>query len=98
MMLRVRELGDEVHIDVDGVAGRQHRVLLALAECQRRTLGRGVVGSTQDSVNVRAGANNMRIRMKSRDGLRFEASTVYQCLREVLLDRGAPAGVGTPAP
>lgn len=97
MMLRVRELGDEVHIDVDGIAGRQQRVLQALTECQRRTIGRSVVGSTQDSVNVRAGANTMRIRMKSREGLRFEASTVYQCLREALFEQQS-LPVGSPTP
>ncbi len=93
MRLRVREQGDEVHVDVDGVAGRQQRVLQALSECQRRAAGSQV--SALSDVKIRAGANRMRIRMKGRDGLRLEASAIYQCLREALLERSA---AGAPAP
>jgi len=93
MRLRVREQGDEVHVDVDGVAGRQQCVLLALSECQRRAAGSHV--SALSDVNIRAGANRMRIRIKGRDGLRLEASAIYQCLREALVERSA---AGAPAP
>jgi hypothetical protein len=98
MMLRVRERGDEVHIDVDGVAGHQQRVLQALTECQRRAYGGLDVPSALSGVNVRAGANMMRIRLQGRGGLRLEASAIYQCLRAALLERKLPADAGHPAP
>jgi hypothetical protein len=96
MKLRVRERGDEVHVDVDGVAGRQQHVLLALTECQRRASG--TMHSTAGDVSIRAGANMLRIRLKGRDGLRFEAAMIYQCLREALVERGTTPGTGAPAP
>lgn len=96
MKLRVIEQGDEVHVDVDGVAGRQQRVLLALTECQRRA-GHPLPSALSD-VTIRAGADMMRIRLKGRDGLRFEAAAIYQCLREALLDRRATGDVAAPAP
>lgn len=96
MRLRVREQGSEVLVDVDGVAGRQHFVLQALSECQRRT---GVLhASTMSDVQIRAGANRMRIRLKGRDGLRFEAAAIYECLRDALLERGTAARAPAPAP
>jgi len=39
MQMRVREQGDEVHIELTGVGGRQERVLQALNECQRTACG-----------------------------------------------------------
>ncbi len=39
----------------------------------------------------------MRIRLKGRDGLRFEASAIYECLREALIGRSTAAGAPTPA-
>jgi hypothetical protein len=98
MMLRVRQRGDEIHIDVDGVAGRQQRVLLALNECQRRVSALREVPSALADVNVRAGANMMRIRLKGREGLPLEATTIYQYLRESLLASLSPSGAGHPAP
>ena len=95
MRLRVREQGDEIHVEVDGIAGRQHYVLQALAECQRRT---GVLHApSMGDVRIRAGADRMRIRLKGRDGLRFEASAIYVCLREALIGRSTGAGAPTPA-
>jgi hypothetical protein len=93
MQLRVREQGDEVHIELTGVAGRQQRVLQALNDCQR-----SACSCTSDppfsraEINVRAGANDMRIRLKSRDGLRFEAVAIYRCLRHALFEQ--PHGPG----
>jgi hypothetical protein len=98
MMLRVREKGDDIHIDVDGVAGRQQRVLQALSECQRRVFGADDSPAVLAGINVRAGANMMRIRLTGHDGRRFEATAIYQCLRDALLDRGLPAGATHPAP
>lgn len=88
MLMRVRERGDEVHIELTGVAGRQQRVLKALSEC-RRDAGGADQPLDRADVSVRAGANDMHIRLKGRDGLRFEAMTIYRCLRQALIERPA---------
>lgn len=96
MKLRVREQDNEVQVDLDGVAGRQQHVLLALSECQRRACTGQLRPSTPEDVCIRAGADRMRIRLKGSDGLRYEAAAIYQCLREVLVERTAIAS--PPAP
>lgn len=88
MLMCVRERGDEVHIELTGVAGRQQRVLKALSEC-RRDAGGADQPLDRADVSVRAGANDMRIRVKSRDGLRLEATAIYRCLRQALIERPA---------
>jgi hypothetical protein len=97
MQMRVREQGDEVHIELTGIAGRQQRVLQALNECQRAACGCSdedtIAGRTE--INVRAGANDMRIRVKGRDGLKFEAAAIYQCLRHALIEQ--PQAPSVPA-
>lgn len=95
MRLRVRELGNEVHVEVDGVAGRQQRVLAALSEYQRRAGGLHAALDERRDVSIRAGNDHMRIRLICRDGLAFEGAAIYRCLREALIERssaGAPAG------
>jgi hypothetical protein len=97
MRLRVRELGDEVHVEVDGVAGRQQRVLAALNECQRLAGGSAATPVPPGDVAIRSGADRMRIRLKGRDGLNFEAEAIYRCLREALVERRSVAESGVPA-
>jgi hypothetical protein len=97
MRLRVRELGDEVHVEVDGVAGRQQRVLAALNECQRLAGGAQASPAALGDVAIRAGADRMRIRLKGREGLSFEAATIYRCLRQALVERSAAAESGATA-
>ena len=87
MMLRVRERGDEVQVDVDGVAGHQQRVLLALSECQRRACLGLEPPTWPEEVSIRSGSDRMRIRLKGRDGHRFEAAAIYACLRAALVER-----------
>ena|SRR5215467_12772696 len=88
MQMRVREQGDEVHIELTGVGGRQERVLQALNECQRSACGcTDEPGMQRAEINVRAGANDMRIRLKGKNGLRFEAEAIYRCLRHALIER-----------
>jgi hypothetical protein len=91
MQLRVCERGDEVHVELHGVAGRQQRILVALNECQRQACGcHEDQPLARAEVSVRAGANDMRIRLKGRDGLRFEAAAIYRCLRHALIETPAP--------
>jgi len=88
MLMRVREQGEEVLIELSGIAGRQQRVLQALNECQRSACGcSDDQGITRAEINVRASANDMRIRLKGKDGLRFEATAIYRCLRHALIER-----------
>ena len=88
MLMRVREQGDEVLIELNGVAGRQQQVLQALNECQRTACGcSDDQGLTRAEINVRAGSNDMRIRLKGKNGLRFEAAAIYRCLRHALIER-----------
>jgi hypothetical protein len=89
MRLQVREQGDEVHIQVSGVAGRHQHVLQALTECSR-----GVCGTASlqpEHISVRAGTDEIRIRLKGRGGLRFEPLAIYRCLRHALIEQRAPA-------
>lgn len=86
MLMRVRERGDEVHIELSGLAGRQQRVLQALSECRRDALGADGVDMATD-VSVRVRYDDMRICLRGRTGLRFEAGTIYRCLRQALLER-----------
>lgn len=88
MQMRVREQGDEVHIELLGVAGRQQRVLQALSDCQRNS---GASATDQAlapaDIRLRVGANGMRILLKGREGRRFEAVTIYRCLRQALIEQ-----------
>jgi hypothetical protein len=94
MMMRVRERGDELLIELSGLAGRQQRVLQALTECQRVCADTEGGSPSAADVSVRAGSDAMRIRMRSGHGHRFEASRIYQCLRRVLIEQRAIAPAG----
>jgi hypothetical protein len=100
MRLQVREQGDEVHIEVSGVAGRHQRVLQALTECSRGVCGsHGETSLQPQDVSVRAGTDEIRIRLKGRGGLRFEPLAIYRCMRHALIEeRVAPmVAVAVPA-
>jgi hypothetical protein len=89
MLMRVSERGDEVHVELTGVAGRQQRVLQALNECQRLASGDQQTTGSNSQVSVRAGSNDMRICLKAGNGMRFEASAIYRCLRHALFETSA---------
>lgn len=92
MLMRVRERGDQVLIELTGVAGRQQSVLRALSACRE--------GSDRDeaisaaNVSVRSSTNDMRISLQSRAGLPVETTRIYQCLRDALF---AGHGAARPA-
>ena len=92
MRMRVHEHGNEVHVELHGVAGRQQRILQAINVCQRDACG--CDGSRIDDaalnrteVSVRAGSKDMWIKLRGRDGLRYDAAMVYRCLRQALIER-----------
>jgi hypothetical protein len=92
MLMRVSESGDEVLIELTGVAGRQQRVLRALNACQRfASSAEQSMAGAPAQVSVRAGTNDMRIRLKGSNGVRFEASAIYRCLRHALFEASMPA-------
>jgi len=93
MLMRVRENGDRVLIELTGVAGRQQSVLQALSAC--REPAADDEGLATAEVSVRACANDMRISLRAQPGLRVEPTKIYRCLREALL--GAPATTGAAA-
>ncbi len=93
MRLQVRESGNEVHIELHGVAGRHQRVLEALTECQRTGMcivGEPAVALDASEVTVRAGANDMRIRLRGQGNHRIEAASIYRCLRRALFEHAEP--------
>lgn len=98
MLMRVREQGDEIHIELTGVAGRQQSILQAVFEC-RQSAARHVPDAEEPTywpeVSVRAGSNAMRICMKSRQGLRFEPAVIYHSLRQALFSghRARPSAI-----
>jgi hypothetical protein len=101
MRLQVREQGDEVHIEVSGVAGRHQRVLQALTECSRGVYGTsgGEPALHPQDVSVRAGADEIKIRLKGRSGLRFEPLAIYRCMRHALIEERVPSVLpGAPLP
>jgi hypothetical protein len=82
MLMRVRERGDQVLIELTGIAGRQQSVLRALSQC-REGSGRDAAISAAN-VSVRSSTNDMRISLQSQAGLPVETTRIYQCLREAL--------------
>jgi len=88
MRMQVSEQGEEVLIELFGVAGRHQHILQALTD------GHIALCATPcdpnfaaTDVSVRAGADEMHIRLKGRAGHHFEALSVYHYLRHVLIER-----------
>ena len=98
MRMQVRASGDEVHIELTGVAGRQQRVLHALATMNTfpptdQDQAHTTEGAAIDpaDVSVRAGSNDMRICLRGREGRRHDPQAVYRGLRRALIECAAPA-------
>jgi hypothetical protein len=96
MRMQVTEKGDEVCIELLGVAGRHQRILQALME---NPLGLGPVRGEgcmpaleAADVNVRAGTDAMHIRLKGRSAHSLEALSIYRYLRHVLIEGQAASG------
>ncbi len=99
MRMQVTEQGDEVLIELLGVAGRHQRILQALTD------GHIVLGQANSNspisaadVSVRAGADDMHIRLKAHPGKAFEALSIYHYLRHALIEHvGEAAAPGAAA-
>jgi hypothetical protein len=85
MKMQVSEQGDEVFIELSGVAGRHQRILQALTHGPIAHSA-GEPGLSAADVSVRAGADEMHIRLKGRAGCYFEALSVYRHLRHALVE------------
>lgn len=82
MLMRVRENGDRILIELTGIAGRQQSVLRALSACREASADAdGMAGA---EVLVRSSTNDMRISVRAKPGLRVEPMQIYRCLREAL--------------
>ena len=97
MKMQVSEQGDEVLIEMLGVAGRHQRILQALVNGPSIQGEDGAALSAAD-VSVRAGADEMHIRLKARAGHRFSALSVYRHLRHILIEHGDAGDPGREAP
>jgi len=100
MRMQVTESGDEVLIELRGVAGQHQRILQALTD-GHIALGpaNGSAPFTAADVNVRAGADEMHIRLKTHPGKPFEALSIYHYLRHALIEHGGEnAGERSNAP
>ena len=89
MRMQVHASGDEVHIELTGVAGRQQRVLQALTALNPYQLEDATTLDPAD-VSVRAGSNDMHIRLRGREGRRHDARAVYRGLRRALIECANP--------
>lgn len=94
MKMQVSEQGDEVFIELLGVAGRHQRILQALTHGPIAQVV-GTAALSWADVSVRAGADEMHIRLKGRAGRHFEALSIYRYLRHALIE--SPHGVQPPA-
>lgn len=82
MLMRVRENGDRILIELTGIAGRQQSVLRALSAC--READADADGMASAEVLVRSSTNDMRISVRAKPGLHVEPMQIYRCLREAL--------------
>lgn len=89
MQMRVRESGDRILVELDGVAGRQQSVLRVL-DAYRRGSHRDDALAAAD-VSVRAGSRAMRISLRSGQGQPLAADTVYRYLRDGLYSQSMAA-------
>lgn len=98
MRMQVSEQGDEVFIELSGVAGRHQIILQALTNGPFHAGSEeGETAVSATDISVRAGADEMHIRLKGRAGRHFEALSIYHYLRHVLIERdgeGAQADAG----
>lgn len=102
MRMRVSEQGDEVLIELLGIAGRHQQILQALTDGHlAASTAAGDPALAARDVSVRAGADEMHIRLKARAGHHFEALSVYHYLRHRLIEgslpSAAPPGPAAPA-
>jgi hypothetical protein len=88
MRMKVSEQGDEVLIELSGVAGRHQRILEALTDGRIAPhLMPGESIAVPSDVSVRAGADDMQIRLRRGASNRLQALTVYHFLRHELIER-----------
>ena len=91
MRIQVSEQGDEVFIELSGVAGRHQRILQALTQgplAAGRDEGGSAAALETADISVRVGADEMHIRLKRRSGRILEALSIYRYLRHQLVEVG----------
>jgi hypothetical protein len=88
MYMRVRERGDEIQIELTGVAGRHERILQAVFECRQAVALPG--GGVLPEVSVKTRSNAMRICLRAAQG-QVQPDTVYRSLRQALFSSPALA-------
>lgn len=96
MKMQVSERGDEILIEMLGVAGRHQRILQALVSGPTLHNGEGAALDASD-ISVRAGKDEMHIRLKAHAGRQFDALSIYRHLRHALIEGGDTDKGGDPA-
>jgi hypothetical protein len=99
MKMQVSEQGDEILIEMAGVAGRHQRILQALVSGPTLHNADGAALNASD-ISVRAGKDEMHIRLKAHAGRQFDALSIYRHLRHALIEEADPGkdGGGNPGP
>jgi hypothetical protein len=82
MLMRVQQRGEEIHIELTGVAGRHAYILQAVSACRESTHGPATADAPWHDISVRSQSAAMRICTRTRDGRRYEPATVYESLRQ----------------
>jgi len=99
MRMRVSEHGDEVLIELLGVAGRHQQILQALTEGPFAPNAAPThMRLAATDVSVRAGADEMHIRLRGCARHHFEALSIYHYLRHVLIERNMASTVASASP
>jgi hypothetical protein len=83
MLMRVCERGNEIQIELTGVAGRHEQVLRAVFAC-RQSVARPGDAQPLPQVSVKTRSNAMRISLRWVQGGQMEPDTVYRSLRQAL--------------
>lgn len=85
MRINVHEYGDEIHIALDGIAGRQQRVLQVISQLRRNDDINNADATGKRFIFIRAGSKNMVIKLRNHDEQRYDANAIYRDLRHALL-------------
>jgi hypothetical protein len=86
MLMRVRERNNEVEIQLSGLGGRQHAVMVALSGSG--TNDEMVDRSKLETLSVRSRADAMNVRLRAKTGEKLDVTHLYRCLRRVLVETG----------
>jgi hypothetical protein len=83
VLMRVCERGNEIQIELTGVAGRHEQILRAVFACRLSAAHSGDA-HLLPQVSVKTRSNTMRISLRCVQGGHMEPDAVYRSLRQAL--------------